>query len=168
MLGTTLLNGRGEVLTFGGQVIKNVAGYDLSRVLAGSLGVLGIVCEVSLKVLPIPVATATLVFALNEAAALATWRTLANQPLPLDAGAWHSDVLHLRLSGARSAVRAACERLGGQRMDDDDARRWWLCLRDQTHAFFIADEARHATGQALWRLSVPPSAPPAAAARGPS
>ena len=101
VLGTTVLNGQGEVLTFGGQVIKNVAGYDVSRVMAGSLGVLGVICEVSLKVLPLATATATRVFALDEAVAMKQLNAWAGQPLPINASAWHQGQLHLRLAWRR-------------------------------------------------------------------
>src|SRR3984957_9470526 len=89
VLGATLLNGRGEVLTFGGQVAKNVAGYDVSRLLVGSLGILGVICEVSLKVLPIHRASATLRFDWDEPQALRQLNLWAAQPLPLTASAWH-------------------------------------------------------------------------------
>ena len=114
VLGVTLLNGRAEVLSFGGQVMKNVAGYDVSRLLAGSLGTLGAILEVSLKVLPVAPATATLRFEMDEAAALRQLNTWGGQPLPISASAWWSGILVLRLSGAAAAVRAAATRLGGE------------------------------------------------------
>ena len=104
MLGVKLLDGRGAVLKFGGQVMKNVAGYDISRLVAGSLGTLGILIEVSLKVLPRPVAEATLCFELDEASALRRLNDWAGQPLPVSASLWHAGVLRLRLSGAGAAV----------------------------------------------------------------
>ena len=107
MLGVKLLDGRGEVLRFGGQVMKNVAGYDVSRLVAGSLGTLGIVLEVSLKVLPRPVAEATLRFELDEADMLCRVNEWGGQPLPVSSSLWHGGVLHVRLSGADAAVRAA-------------------------------------------------------------
>jgi glycolate oxidase FAD binding subunit len=107
MLGVKLLDGRGEVLKFGGRVMKNVAGYDVSRLVAGSLGTLGIVLEVSLKVLPRPVAEATLRFELDEADMLRRLNEWGGQPLPVSSSLWHGGVLHLRLSGAEAAVRAA-------------------------------------------------------------
>src|ERR1700691_1965451 len=125
VLGVTLLNGRGEILTFGGQVTKNVAGYDVSRLMVGSLGILGIICDVSLKVLPRSVATETLSFDWDEAQALETMCRWAAQPLPINATAWHADQLRVRLAGARAAVAAACERLGGERLDASEAGAWW-------------------------------------------
>ena len=167
VLGAQLLNGRGEHLTFGGQVMKNVAGYDVSRLLAGSLGSLGVITEVSLKVLPVAPSEATLCFELPQDRALqqlARWRA---QPLPLNASCWVRDdtespareLLFVRLRGAVAAVEAACHRmLGdalGERMDWQQAARDWTACRDQTLPFFHAP----ADGLGLWRLSVAPTAP---------
>jgi FAD/FMN-containing dehydrogenase len=160
VLGVTLLNGRGEVLTFGGQVAKNVAGYDVSRLMAGSLGILGIICEVSLKVLPLHRATATLVFDWNESRALEQLGRWGSQPLPLNASAWHEGRLHVRLAGASAAVSAACRTLGGTEVRPDAARTWWLGLRDQADHFFSLTEAHLDRGESLWRLSVPATTAP--------
>lgn len=166
VLGATLLNGRAEVLSFGGQVMKNVAGYDVSRLLCGSMGVLGIVLEVSLKVLPVQPATATLRFELDEAAALQQLNAWGGQPLPISASAWWSGMLLLRLRGARAAVNAAVDtmltRHRGEGVDDGMATPFWDGLRDHEDEFFV--KARTAvesnTGAALWRLSVPQTAAP--------
>jgi glycolate oxidase FAD binding subunit len=155
VLGVTLLNGRAELLTFGGQVTKNVAGYDVSRLMVGSLGILGVICDVSLKVLPISVATATLSFEWDEARALETLCRWGAQPLPINATAWHGELLRVRLSGARAAVAAACERLGGERLETSAADGWWLSVRDQSAEFFSMGEENLARGESLWRLSVP-------------
>jgi glycolate oxidase FAD binding subunit len=155
VLGVTLLNGQGEVLTFGGQVAKNVAGYDVSRLLAGSLGVLGVICEVSLKVLPSARATATLAFEHDEEQALEQFKQWAKEPLPISATAWQDGRLHVRLAGARAAVRAACDRLGGERVAPEQAQSWWLSVRDQQQEFFSLSEVGMAQGESLWRLSVP-------------
>lgn len=160
VLGATMLNGQGEVLTFGGQVIKNVAGYDVSRLLAGSLGVLGVICEVSLKVLPIAAATATLTFENEETRALKLLNGWAGQPLPLNASAWHQDRLTVRLTGAHAAVRAACAQLGGSELAPELAGAWWDSVRDQKHAFFNLREADIDRGGCLWRLSLPATAAP--------
>jgi glycolate oxidase FAD binding subunit len=160
VLGLTLLNGRGEVLTFGGQVAKNVAGYDVSRLIAGSLGILGVICEVSLKVLPIHRASATLCFDWDESRALEQLRKWASQPLPLNASAWHDGRLHLRLAGAAAAVHAACSRLGGDVVAPEAARTWWLGVRDQTQGLFSFSETQMAVGECLWRLSLPATAAP--------
>jgi glycolate oxidase FAD binding subunit len=155
VLGVTLLNGRGELLTFGGQVTKNVAGYDVSRLVVGSLGVLGVICEVSLKVLPTSVATATLSFEWDEGQALEALSRWAAQPLSINASAWHRGRLRVRLAGARAAVEAACARLGGERLAASAAAAWWLSVRDQSAEFFSIGEENLARGEALWRLSVP-------------
>ena len=160
VLGVTVLNGRAEMLTFGGQVMKNVAGYDVSRLMAGSLGVLGVICEVSLKVLPLAPASATLVFEMDETRALQQLNGWAGQPLPLNASAWHRGRLSLRLAGARAAVGAARQRLGGSELTLEAASAWWAGVRDQQHAFFALDGQELARGDGLWRLSVPDTAPP--------
>ena len=162
VLGATLLNGKAEVLSFGGQVMKNVAGYDVSRLLAGSMGVLGVICEVSLKVLPLPVATTTLRFERDEAAALTALNTWGGQPLPVNASAWWSGMLVLRLSGAAAAVQSAAARLGGEVIAPDLAAAFWAGLRDQTDEFFIGAAKAVAAGATLWRLSVPQTTAPMA------
>jgi len=144
VLGATLLNGRAEVLSFGGQVMKNVAGYDVARLLAGSMGTLGVICEVSLKVLPVPVARTTLRFDVDQADALRLLNTWGGQPLPLSASAWWQGVLVLRLAGAAAAVDAAAARLGGEVVDSAMADAFWTGLRDQTDEFFVrAGQAMH-------------------------
>ncbi len=162
VLGATLLNGRAEVLSFGGQVMKNVAGYDVSRLLAGSLGVLGVICEVSLKVLPHPVGSATLRFELDQAAALMKLNQWGGQPLPLAASAWWDGMLVLRLAGARAAVAAACNTLGGEVIDAPLAAAFWDGLRDHRDEFFVGAHKAVAGGATLWRLSLPQTAPPLA------
>jgi glycolate oxidase FAD binding subunit len=162
VLGLTLLDGRGELLTFGGQVMKNVAGYDVSRLIAGSWGVLGVICEVSLKVLGTPAETATLEYEWDERRALeemARWRA---QPVPLLASAWYEGRLRIRLAGSRAAVLEARARLGGTAMEPQDALTFWEGVRDQRHEFFAAAiaTAADARGTALWRLSVPPTVKP--------
>jgi glycolate oxidase FAD binding subunit len=155
VLGVRILDGRGEVLAFGGQVMKNVAGYDVSRLLAGSLGTLGILLEVSLKVLPRPLAEASLHFEIDEGEALERLNAWAGQPLPISASAWTDGVLHLRLSGAEAAVRAAAARLGGERIADGEAEAFWIGLREQEAPAFAA-------AAPLWRISLPSVAPPLA------
>ena len=158
VLGATLLNGKAEVLSFGGQVMKNVAGYDVSRLLAGSLGVLGVICEVSLKVLPVPAASATLRFEMDQSVALHQLNEWAGEPLPLNASAWWNGLLVLRLSGAAAAVRSACARLGGETIEPALARVFWDGLRDQSDEFFVAARAALDAGATLWRLSLPSTA----------
>jgi glycolate oxidase FAD binding subunit len=160
VLGVTVLNGRAEVLSFGGQVIKNVAGYDVSRLMAGSLGVLGVICEVSLKVLPTLPATTTLRLELDEATALRKLGEWGGQPLPLNASAWWEGTLVVRLSGAAAAVQSAASRLGGDVIEPSLAAAFWTGLRDQTDEFFAGAGKAVAAGASLWRLSVPPTTPP--------
>ncbi len=160
VLGATLLNGRAEVLSFGGQVIKNVAGYDVSRVLAGSLGVLGVICEVSLKVLPLPAATATLRFELDQASAIRRVNEWGGQPLPITASAWWDGMLVLRLAGAAAAVQAAQNKLGGELVDAALAAQFWQGLRDHTDEFFQGAIKAVEGGASLWRLSVPATSAP--------
>lgn len=160
VLGASLLNGRAELLSFGGQVMKNVAGYDVSRLLAGSLGTLGVLCELSLKVLPLPPATATLRFELDQAEALRRINTWSGQPLPINASAWWEGLLVLRLSGAAAAVRAATQRLGGEAVDPALAAGFWDGLRDQRDEFFAHAAQALAGGARLWRLSVAATAAP--------
>ena len=153
VLGVVLMNYRGEVLHFGGQVMKNVAGYDVSRVLAGSMGTLGLLLEVSLKVLPRPFEETTLRFDMDQATALRALNQWGGQPLPISASAWLDGALAVRLSGAAATLKGARTRLGGEEVAD--AGDFWLSLREQQHPFFTpAPEA------ALWRLSLPSVAPP--------
>jgi FAD/FMN-containing dehydrogenase len=156
VLGATLLNGEGQVLTFGGQVMKNVAGYDVARALAGSMGVLGVILEVSLKVLPLPPAQATLAYAMDQQQALGWLNSLTRQPLPVNASSWQAGRLLLRLRGAQAAVETACKQLGGDRLTDDQAAAAWRELRDQQHDCFAAAMT---DGERLWRLSLPAVAP---------
>ncbi|MDH4448604.1 MAG: glycolate oxidase subunit GlcE [Acidovorax sp.] len=159
ILGTTVLNGRAELLVFGGQVMKNVAGYDISRLMAGSWGTLGLLAEVSLKVLPVAPGEATLRFECNQADALRKLHAWGGQPLPLNASCWVQDAgvgtLYVRLRGAMAAVQAACKSMGGERMDNAAVAPDWTACRDQTLPWFAARPATHG----LWRLSVPATAP---------
>jgi glycolate oxidase FAD binding subunit len=155
VLGATLMDGKGEVLRFGGRVMKNVAGYDVSRMLAGSLGMLGLILEVSLKVLPEPFSETTLRFAdIGKTDAIERLNRWGGEALPISASAWHGRVLIVRLSGAQAAVDAAARKLGGEAVDD--AVSLWDGLRDQTNGFF----ADAADGTSLWRLSLPSTTPP--------
>ena len=154
VLGAVMMDGRGEVLHFGGQVMKNVAGYDVSRLLTGSLGTLGLILEVSVKVLPKPVAQQSLQFSMTEAEALHQINVWGGQPLPISASCWHQGRLTVRLSGARAAVDAAITKMGGEVVDDADA--FWDQLREHQGAFFADTDV----SEGLWRLSVPSVAPP--------
>ena len=158
VLGLTMVNGRGELLTFGGQVMKNVAGYDVSRLVTGALGTLGLIVEVSLKVLAIAPAEATLKFELGQAEALRRLNDWGGRPLPLNASCWVDDTglntLFLRLRGAQAAVEAACVTLGGERQDNAQAAPDWTLCRDQRLPWFEERGQRD-----LWRLSVPQTTP---------
>jgi len=159
VLGAHLLNGRGELLQFGGTVMKNVAGYDVSRVLAGSLGVLGVIAQLSLKVLPVAPAEATLRFGCSQADALRLLNGWGGRPLPLNASRWSGEadgMLHLRLRGAVAAVESACVQLGGSRVDPAIAAADWAACREQRLPWF---DAATQDGHALWRVSVPQTAP---------
>jgi len=155
VLGVRMLDGRGDDLAFGGRVMKNVAGYDVSRLMAGSLGTLGVVLEMSLKVLPVPVAEATLKLELPEGRAIETMNAWAGRPLPISATAYADGELGVRLSGAGAAVRAARAKLGGELVEADRAASFWAGVREQTDPFFRGDEP-------LWRLAVPSATPPLA------
>ena len=163
VLGTRLIDGQGRHLSFGGRVMKNVAGYDVSRVLAGSLGTLGIITEVALKVLPQPAARITLTFLLDEATALDRLNQWAGQPIAITASAWTSPDadapsgrLAIRLEGSEAAVQAGIRRIGGVTMDALQADALWSDLREQTHRYF----ERRAPDLPQWRLALPSSAPP--------
>jgi glycolate oxidase FAD binding subunit len=152
VLGVKLVDGCGLVHDFGGQVMKNVAGYDVSRLLAGSLGTLGVLAEVTLKVLPQPRAEQTLRFDMDEGAALALLNEWGGQPLPISASFWSAGQLWLRLSGAQaagsSAVARLAEQFGGQAVDGE---KHWISVREQTHPAFA--------GASLWRLALPTTTP---------
>jgi len=153
VLGVRVLDGKGDDLRFGGQVMKNVAGFDVSRLLTGSLGTLGVLLEISIKVLPIPFAETTLRFEHSAADAIALLNEWGGKPLPLSASAWQGGLLSVRLSGARAAVDAATMQLGGERLDRTIAEAFWQDIREQRDAFF-------ATATPLWRLSLKSSTPP--------
>jgi len=172
VLGVQMINGKGECLSFGGQVMKNVAGYDVSRVLAGSMGTLGLITEVSLKVLPQAPAEVTLACPLPQQVALELLHRWGAQPLPLSASCWvkdsssqpAQDILFVRLRGAVAAVESAVPRMmaevlaaGGVAsvVERAQALADWSACRDQSLAFFTPP----ATDLALWRLSLPPTAP---------
>jgi glycolate oxidase FAD binding subunit len=154
VLGVRVLDGVGQDLTFGGRVMKNVAGFDVARLMTGALGTLGIITEVSLKCLPLPKAEATLAFECSADQAIRMTNEWGGQPLPLSGTCYQGGRLHVRLSGAPSAVSAATARMGGRVVDDADA--FWFSVRDHQHAFFAPSLAG---GKTLWRLSVKSTAP---------
>ncbi len=149
LLGCTLLDGQGRILRFGGEVMKNVAGYDISRLMAGALGTLGVLLDVSVKVLPAPKVERSLVLTLPRDKALHRMRDLARQPAPLSAACHLDDRLYLRLSGNAASVDAWEKQIGG---DGGAGGDFWRKLRDHRLPFF--DDERP-----LWRLSVAPATP---------
>lgn len=149
VLGVRMLDGRGDLLTFGGQVMKNVAGYDVSRLQVGAMGTLGLLLDISLKVLPRPVAETTLRFDMDQTQALEAMNRWAGQPLPLSATCHHDHALTIRLSGAASAVRAAQLKLGGEVVEQGE--NFWRELREHRADFFQTD-------MPLWRFSLPSTA----------
>lgn len=170
VLGVNMVNGKGEELHFGGTVMKNVAGYDVSRLMAGSMGTLGLITEVSLKVLPVAPAEATLKFECTQADAINMLNTWGAQPLPLNASCWIQEVgqgvLYVRLRGAVAAVEAAIKKMGGNERGEyagvlqnaasgnATVAADWQALRHQAMDFFKLQG-----GECLWRLSVPDTAP---------
>ena len=156
VLGAVLVDARAEPLRFGGQVMKNVAGYDVSRLLCGSLGVLGVVAEVSLKVLPVPAAERTLAIAIDEDASVDLCNRWGGRPLPVSATCWHDGVLRVRLSGAAAALEEAVREFvaahGALELEAGEALAYWHAIREHESAFFADDTP-------LWRLSVPAVAP---------
>lgn len=150
ILGTRIINGRAEVLRFGGEVMKNVAGYDISRLMAGAMGTLGVMLEVSIKVLPRAAATATAVHARSAEQALQDMNRWAGKPYPISASCYHDGRLYVRLEGTGSSVNSATRQLGGELLDD--AEQFWYELREHRHGFFSSNRT-------LWRLSVNSTAP---------
>ncbi len=151
VLGTRIINGKGEVLHFGGEVMKNVAGYDVSRLMVGAHGTLGVLLEISLKVLPKPAREITLCFTMPADKAITTMNTWGAQPLPLSATCHVDDTLYVRLSGTELGVQAARAKLGGKVIEKGD--EFWRELREHQRGYFQ-------DAVPLWRLSVPPATPP--------
>ena len=155
VLGVRMLNGKGEVLIFGGRVMKNVAGYDLSRLMVGALGVLGVLLEVSIKVLPQPPGRITLVQEQDQASALALMQRWAAQALPITGTAWlgerrPGEHLYVRVAGSEEALSETQRLLGGTLLAPTDADAFWIAVREQQLACFAGERP-------LWRVSVPPA-----------
>ena len=149
VLGVRALDSRGQDLRFGGQVMKNVAGFDLSRLMTGSFGTLGVLLEVSLKVLPRPEQDISLRFEMDEARAIETMNRWAAQPLPISATCYAGSALSVRLSGSKLGVEAARTKLGGEPIAAGEG--FWRSVREQTLEVFRGT---------LWRLSIKPTTPP--------
>ena len=156
VLGCRLIDGCGQVLDFGGRVVKNVAGYDIHKTMAGAMGTLGVLAEVSLKVLPAPEREITLQFECSAAAARGMLHARMGQPLPLTAGFWDNGVLFVRLGGSAAGVEAAASRLGGERLDRRINADLWRAVREQLLPAFRPSENEDVR---LWRVSVPDTAP---------
>ncbi|MBS0319806.1 MAG: glycolate oxidase subunit GlcE [Proteobacteria bacterium] len=154
VLGLSVVDGHGTLLRFGGRVMKNVAGFDATRLMVGALGTLGVITEVALKCLPVPRCDATRAFECGADAAIQMTNDWSARGLPLSATCYWRGTLAVRLSGAEPAVVQAMRTLGGTSVDN--ATSFWASVREQTHDFF-ADGAR--TGDALWRLSVGATSP---------
>ena len=154
VLGCRIINGTGERLAFGGEVMKNVAGYDISRLMAGAMGSLGVLLEISLKVLPRPEQELTLIQEMaSTAAALTRIHTLARQALPISASAILDKHLYIRCSGTAGSVVAASHQIGGEVMEEGQGIGFWRTLREQSHPFFQNDHP-------LWRFSIGSDTPP--------
>jgi glycolate oxidase FAD binding subunit len=149
VLGTTVINGKGEILKFGGQVMKNVAGYDVSRLMTGAQGTLGVLLDISVKVLPVAEKEITLMFELDQQTAHDKLRQWTLQGHAVSASCFIDNILSVRLSSTESSVNHSISELGGEKTDNN----LWIQLRHQTHPFFT-DNTR------LWRLSVPPATEP--------
>jgi len=148
VLGTKIINGKAEVLHFGGEVMKNVAGYDVSRLMTGAMGTLGVLLEVSFKVLPCFASEITLVQETNENDAITKMNQWAGMPIPISATAYLDGKLYVRLSGADSALQAARKQIGGEFLSD--AENFWLHLREHQLSVFK-------NAPTVWRISVPQS-----------
>lgn len=154
VLGITLINGRGELLKFGGQVMKNVAGYDVSRLMCGAQGTLGILLDITLKVVPIPAYEETHIIQADEPQMQQLLSELGRKPLPLSATALDNNLLYIRLSGARAGVEAAAQLIGGDLLDANEADTYWRQIKEQQHDFF---KDTGETGHSLWRMSLAPA-----------
>lgn len=148
VLGVKIINGKGEILHFGGEVMKNVAGYDLSRLMAGAMGTLGVLLEASFKVIPVAEKDLTLYRNCSIDTAISTMNEWASRPYPISAGVFDGENLYIRFSGSENAVEAARKKFGGDELND--ANNFWLRIKEQQHAFFDGDSP-------LWRLSVAPA-----------
>jgi glycolate oxidase FAD binding subunit len=151
VLGCKIINGKGEMMSFGGEVMKNVAGYDVSRLMAGAMGTLGVIIEVSLKVLPLPKREVTLVLECGDIKSLENMHRWARSPLPITATCYDGDRLFVRLGASEEAVSAARKQIGGEVYAEGEEH--WRKIREHKHAFFDSNKS-------LWRLSVASSAPP--------
>jgi glycolate oxidase FAD binding subunit len=156
VLGCKLLNGQGEILRFGGQVMKNVAGYDVSRLMTGAHGTLGIMLEVSLKVLPRPAASITLERKCSAAEAIASMSDLLGKPHPVDGACYHDGHCYVRISGSAQAVKEARTKISGDVLAYAEA--FWYALREHELPFFSGPFSN--SKASLYRIMVKPATPP--------
>ena len=145
VLGVRIINGKGEILEFGGQVMKNVAGYDVSRLMTGAYGTLGLLLDISIKVLPLPERTLTVNLECSAERAIEYMNQLSAKSVPLTGACWLDNQLYLRLSGTHAGVDAACDKIGGDKIDNSE---FWQTLRDHQLDFFE---------DSYWRISLPPA-----------
>ncbi len=150
ILGASLINGAAELVSFGGQVMKNVAGYDVSRLITGSRGTLGPILDISLKVLPAPQQSVTVFFEMKENRAINLMNEMSGKSLPITASAFLKNKMYIRLEGTQAGISQAQQTLGGENLDD--SKSFWLSIQQQTHDFFT-------TGHSLWRVIVPATTP---------
>jgi glycolate oxidase FAD binding subunit len=141
VLGTKIIDGKGDHLSFGGKVMKNVAGFDVSRLLTGSMGTLGVITEVAFKCLPLPKTQATRVFDMNAVDAIEKMNRWYADANPMTATAWVNGRLYVRLAGAEPAVKTAVAKLGGEALASD--AMWWAAWREQKHPFFAGEMPLH-------------------------
>lgn len=149
LLGTNIVNGKGEKLSFGGEVMKNVAGYDVSRLMAGAMGTLGVILEVSLKTQPKPETELTLVLSLKTDEALKKIHQWSRLPLPISATCIYNQQLYVRLSGTDNGTQAAKKVIGGDELND--SALFWQSIKEQQHDYFLDAMEKSKT---LWRLSL--------------
>ena len=150
VLGSTIINGKAEQLHFGGEVMKNVAGYDVSRLMCGSMGTLGVLLDVSLKVIPKPETELTVVKDCTAAEAIQQMHHWMNQSLPLSASCYVDGKLYVRLASNEATIKSAHQKIGGDLIDDP---QFWMSIKEQHHGFFDSEKP-------LWRLSLASAAEP--------
>lgn len=150
VLGCRIINGQGQILKFGGEVIKNVAGYDVSRLMTGAMGTLGILLDISIKIVPQPAHELTIKLEVDKGKAIQLMSLWAQQPMPVSASCHDGSHLYFRLSGSASAIKSAHNKMGGDLVDNGDD--FWYRVREHKHAFFD-------TTKPLWRLSLPSNTP---------
>ena len=148
ILGVKIINGEGEIANFGGEVMKNVAGYDLSRMMVRSQGTLGVILSVSVRVIPKPEHNITLRFNASQNETLSYFQALRKTNLPITATAWLNEQGSIRISASEAVLKSCKNKIKGDEVTDDE--NFWLGLRDHTHAFFNDDRP-------LWRFSLPPA-----------